>query len=144
VGRVLSAQANVNAVNRLKAAVTDAVMTELEKREKQTVNIPLGNVIGGSFFTGRGPFLPITVYTSGTVISNLSSHFDDAGINQTNHRLQLDMTVMMTAALPMERVAVELTTSFLISETVIVGEIPGMVAGMDFGDELQNIFGAND
>ena len=119
-------------------------MAELAKREKQTVKIPLGNIIGGSFFTGRGPFLPITVYTSGTVISNLSSHFSDAGINQTNHRLQLDMTVMMTAALPMERVSIELTTSFLVSETVIVGEIPDMVAGMDIDDELQNIFDVND
>lgn len=142
-GRILSAEANVGKINRLKAAATNAVMAELVKREKQTVRIPLGNIIGGSFFTGRGPFLEVPVYTSGTVISNLSGSFSDAGINQTNHRLQLDMTLMITAALPMERVAIELTTSFLVSETVLVGVVPDTVAQLDFGEGMQNIFGTN-
>ncbi len=141
-GRVLSAQANVGAINRLKAAATNAVTAELQKREKQQISIPLGSVIGGSFFTGRGPFLPLTIHTGGVVISELRGEFNDAGINQTNHRLSLDMTVMMTAALPMERVSVELKTNFLVGETVLVGEVPQTVLQVDFGEGLQNIFGS--
>ena len=58
-GRVMSAETDVAAVNRLKAAVSNAVMQELSSREKQVTRIPLGSLIGGSFFTGRGPFLPV-------------------------------------------------------------------------------------
>ncbi len=143
-GHVLSAEANVTAINRLKAAATNAVMAELSAREVQTARIPLGSLVGGSFFTGRGPFLSVKIHTSGVVISNLSGDFSDAGINQTNHRISLDMTVMMTAALPMERVSIELQTSFLVCETVIVGDVPQTVLQLDLGDTMSNIFGASD
>lgn len=140
-GRVLSAEANVGAINRLKAAATNAVTAELQAREKQQISIPLGNLLGGSFFTGRGPFLPLTIHTGGVVISELCSEFNDAGINQTNHRLSLNMTVMMTAALPMERVSIELKTNFLVCETVLVGDVPQTVLQVDLGEGLQNFFG---
>lgn len=143
-GRVLSAETNVTAINRLKAAASNAVMAELTAREQQTVRIPLGSLLGGSFFTGRGPFLPITVHTSGTVLTTLSGTFTDAGINQTNHSLYLDMTVMMTGTLPLERVSVELTTRFLVCETVLVGDVPETVLQVDFGEALNGIFGSTD
>lgn len=143
-GRVMSAETDVAAVNRLKAAVSNAVMQELSSREKQVTRIPLGSLIGGSFFTGRGPFLPVTIHTSGAVITTLSGEFTDAGINQTKHSLYLDMTVMMTAALPLERMGVELTTRFLVCETVFVGEVPETVLQVDFGDSIDKFFGATD
>ena len=143
-GRVLSAETEVTAINRLKAAVSNAVTEELTAREKQTVHLPLGNLLGGSFFTGRGPFLPITVHTGGTVITTLTDEFTEAGINQTKHGLYLDMTVMMTAAWPMERVSIELETRFLVCETVLVGEVPQTVMQVDFGDGLNKIFGSTD
>ncbi len=143
-GRILSAEANVTAINRLKAAVTAKVTGELAAREVQTARIPLGSVIGGSLMTGRGPFLPLRIHTSGAVISQLGSEFGDAGINQTNHRITLTVTVMMTAALPGERVSIELTTDFLICETVLVGEVPQTVLQVDFGETAHNIFGSDD
>lgn len=143
-GRVLSAETDVAAVNRLKAAASNAVMAELAAREQQTVRLPLGNLIGGSFFTGRGPFLPIDIHTSGTVITTLTGEFTDAGINQTRHSLYLDMKVMMTAALPMERVGIELETRFLVCETVLLGSVPQTMLQVELGDGIQKFFGASD
>ncbi len=143
-GRVMSAETDVTAINRLKAAVSNEVMKELSARETQIARIPLGSVVGGSFFTGRGPFLSITIHTSGAVITTLSGEFTDAGINQTKHSLYLDMTVMMTAALPLERVGVELETRFLVCETVFVGEVPETVLQMDLGNSVDKFFGATD
>lgn len=143
-GRVLSAETDVSAINRLKSAVTAQVMQELGERQVQTVHLPMGSVVGGSFMTGRGPYLPIQIHTSGVVVAKLLSEFDDAGINQTRHRITLHMTVMMTAALPMERVAVEVSTDFLVCETVLAGEVPSTVMQLDLGGELRNNFGADD
>ncbi len=143
-GRVLSLETDVTAINRMKAAVSNAVMEELSRRETQTVLLPLGSLLGGTFFTGRGPFLPLKVHTGGTVITTLSGEFTDAGINQTNHSLYLDMTVMMVAALPGERVSVELSTRFLVCDTVLVGEVPQTVLQVDFGDAVHKFFGATD
>lgn len=143
-GHIVSVSADTAAVNRLKAAVTTAVTGELGTREQMTARIPLGSVFGGSLLTGRGPFLPINVHTSGAVVSQLVSEFTDAGINQTRHRITLCVTVLMTAALPAERVAIELTTDFAVCETVIVGRVPQTVTQVDLGENMSRIFGSGD
>lgn len=133
-GRVLSAEANVTAINRLKASASNAVMEKLAEQEIQTVRIPLGSLLGGSFFTGRGPFLSLNIHTSGVVITDISSYFSDAGVNQTKHQIELDMTVMMTVALPLERSSIELKTSFLICDTVLIGEVPQSFMQLNLGN----------
>ena len=143
-GRILSAETDVAAINRLKSTVTSAVMKRLSAYEEQSVRIPLGSLVGGSFMTGRGPFLPIRIHTSGVVISKLEGDFCAAGINQTRHRILLHITVMMTATLPMERAAIELDTEFLVCETVLVGDVPDTVMQLDLGSESRNNFGVND
>ena len=145
-GNVLSAEANVSAINLLKAKATDAVVEELRGYEKQTVRIPVGSLIGGSFFTGRGPFLKFSIHNSGSVITSLYSTFDDAGINQTCHRIYLKMTVTTSVLLPMERQSVQVETEFLVCETVLVGEVPETYADLRL-DQLESLcknFGAGD
>lgn len=141
-GRVLSLETDVTAINQVKAAISNAVIEELSAREKQVIQLPLGSLLGGSFFTGRGPFLPITVHTGGTVIATLSDEFSDAGINQTKHSVYLDMQVLMTAALPLEKTSIELETRFLLCESVLVGDVPQTVLEVDLGGELSKIFGS--
>lgn len=145
-GEIVSAQANVKEINLLKSRVTNAVIEEIKQYENQLVRIPLGNLIGGTFFTGRGPFLKINIHNSGTVVTTLRSSFSDAGINQTCHRIYLKMTVFMTAVLPLERRSVELETEFLVCETVLVGEVPDSYADIHLGESetLSKKFGIND
>ncbi len=145
-GNVLSIQANVSAINLLKANATDAVIKHLNGYEKQVIRIPLGSLIGGSFFTGRGPFLKFHIHSSGSIITSLYSTFTDAGINQTCHRIYLKMTVMVSVLLPTERKSVQVETEFLICETVLVGEVPETYGNWDLGEEesLFKIFGASD
>jgi sporulation protein YunB len=142
----LSAEANVAAINLLKAEASASVTQQLNDHQIQKVNIPMGSIVGGSFFTGRGPFLPLDIHTGGSVITTLSGSFFDAGINQTCHQIYLNMTIYLTVLLPMERRMVELETEFLICETVLVGEVPESYTNIDFGNSeaLSKIFGAND
>ncbi len=145
-GNVLSAEANVPAINLLKAKATDEVIGRLNGYEIQTIRIPLGSLLGGSFFTGRGPFLKFNIHSSGSVITTLYSTFTDAGINQTCHRIYLKMVVMMSILLPLERRSVQVETEFLVCETVLVGEVPEAYANFNLGEaeSLCKIFGASD
>ena len=121
-------------INRLKAAATGAVMDELENYKKQTVEIPFGNLIGGDFFTGRGPYIPIKISMSGTALSVMNSRFTSAGINQTSHQIELEVTVRIYAAIPGFRSSIETTTNYLVAETVLVGEVPDSFTQVD-GDQ---------
>ncbi len=128
--QILSAEANVFAINLLKSQVSQQVAERLAQQDEHAINVPLGNLIGGSFFTGRGPFLPLTVHTGGSVVTSLRDSFTDAGINQTCHAIYLTMTVMITVQLPMERQSFELDTEFLVCETVLIGKVPESYTNM--------------
>ncbi len=145
-GRVLSAEANIAAINLLKSRSATAVVEQLNACENQQISIPMGSVIGGSFFIGRGPFLKFNIHTNGSILTTLSSAFTDAGINQTCHQIYLNMKIYMTALLPMERKSIELSTQFLVCETILVGEVPQAYTHLDFDnqDTLAKFFGEND
>ena len=86
-GNIVSLEADIVEVNRLKAAVSTAILEKLAQREKQDVRVPLGDLIGGDYFTGRGPRLTFRLSMTGTALTNLTSSFTSAGINQTRHCL---------------------------------------------------------
>ena len=138
-GRVLSAQANIAAINLLKSRATGEVIRRLQESGEQTVRIPMGNLLGGSFFVGRGPYLPFKIHNSGSVITTLEDAFSDAGINQTCHRIYLNMSLSMTVLLPSQRSHVELQTSFLVCETVLVGDVPQAYANLDLNGMAENL-----
>ena len=128
-------------------------MAALMLRENATVTVCHSRTADLKEVTKRADILIVAIgkpqfitadYVKPGATANLSSEFGDAGINQTNHRISLDMTVMMTAALPMERVSIELKTAFLVCETVLVGEVPQTVLQLELGDAMRNIFGSND
>ena len=137
-GTITSIEADVVQINRLKAEATNAVMEELEKYKKQTVEIPSGNLIGGDFFTGRGPYIPIKISMSGTALSAMNSRFTSAGVNQTSHQIELEVTVRIYAAIPGFRSSIETTTNYLIAETVLVGEVPDSFTQVD-GDQADMV-----
>lgn len=144
-GNVQSIEADVVRVNQLKASINTAVMDEMEKYETIRVEIPFGNLLGGNYFTGRGPYIPITVRLSGVVLSDLTSRFESAGVNQTSHQIGLDVTMHVYAALPGMRTGFDITTDFLVAETVLVGQVPQtylQMSGAQVGD-LQKIFGSD-
>lgn len=144
-GQVLSAEANVASINLLKSQASQRVAQSLLERREQQVSIPLGTLLGGNFFTGRGPFLPLTIHMSGAVITTLRDDFTQAGINQTCHAIYLTMTIMVTVQLPLERQSFEMETEFLVSETVLVGAVPESYTHMHLeeSDAATEIFDLN-
>ncbi len=129
-GSILSAQADVTQINLLKSTVSSAVTEQLTRYQNQTVSIPMGSLIGGSFFVGRGPFLKVNINNHTSIITTLSDSFTDAGINQTCHRIYLNLKAYASVILPLERCSFELETEFLICETILVGDVPDTFANL--------------
>lgn len=129
-GQILAAHADVAAINLLKSAVSSAVNERLTRYQNQTVSIPMGSLIGGSFFVGRGPFLKVNINSHASIVTTLSNSFTDAGINQTCHRIHLNLKAYASVILPLERRSFELETEFLICETILVGDVPDTFASL--------------
>lgn len=129
-GDVTALVTNMAKINKLQAEISNRILEKLYENETQLVEIPLGNVIGGVVFSGRGPKIPVEVLSLTSVITKFKDDFDAAGINQTRHQIMLDICVELDILLPGITETVEVHDEIVIAETVIVGEVPGAYAGM--------------
>lgn len=123
-GSVTAIRADVAAVNSLAAEVLSRTVQQTEQ-EKLTVEIPVANLLGSALFMNRGPSIPVhvTMLSSSTV--GFRSELTGAGINQTRHRIFLQLDVQLSFLLPWRDMDTSVQTEILVSETVIVGEVPG-------------------
>ena len=62
--------------------------------------------------------------TDGNVLTNLKSEFTEAGINQTLHRVYLEVVCNVTILTPYQTITESITNQVLLIEGVIVGNIP--------------------
>ncbi len=129
-GNIQSVETDMAVVNRLKAAVTDAVTAEMAQKELN-LTIPLGTLLGSDLFTGRGPRIPVKVLCNATVITALEGTFESAGINQTNHQLWLTADVTVVCVISgFRQLTVTSETRYLVAETVLVGKVPDTYADL--------------
>ena len=133
-GEIVAIESDMTEINRLKANVTLAVVDKLEEMGTASLWIPLGTLLGNEITSGRGPLVEIRLYPIGYVQTELQSQFTQAGINQTLHQIMLESSVRMRAVIPGYIIQTEITTSYGIAETVIVGSIPDVYANIGWGE----------
>ena len=121
---ISSIESNMININRLKAKITKSVNDELENLDAHDLSISLGTITGFSAFYNQGPLIPVTLRPEGYVETSLISAFESAGINQTLHRILVEINVDISAIIPGYTSSATVETQFVIAETVIVGNVP--------------------
>ena len=115
------------------SSLSAVFLAKLQKTvsESGKVSIPLGNLTGSAWLSGRG--VPITFRTvlSRGIVTGIRSEFVSVGINQTLHRVILETSATVTVLLPGRNVTQEVTYSFPAAETVIVGRVPELYLNPD-------------
>lgn len=127
-GDVTALVTNISKINSLQAEISNRVLEKLYENEAQLIEIPLGNVIGGILFSGRGPDIPVKVVSLSSVYTKFRDNFDAAGINQTRHQIMLDIDVELDILLPGITETVAVYDEIVIAETIVVGEVPSAYA----------------
>lgn len=123
-GNVKMIQMNMYRVNIIISDIAYYIQEQMKKPENSSVSIPIGNFLGIDLFSGYGPNIKMKVVLLGNVETDLRSEFISKGINQTLHRvyLQIDCPVkIMSSYKTMEE---SISNQFLLAENVILGEIP--------------------
>lgn len=129
-GALSTLTADTSALNRIRSNALEDILCNVNKLDSVDLGVPLGDLTGLTLWMGRGPVLPVRVVGESSASARISSTFSDAGINQTVHRLTLEVTVDATLLLPGGQDKVSATVSVPLSETVVVGEVPNLVAGL--------------
>ena len=146
-GNVRTLQANAARINRVKSETILLIKQAFEAHNVQTVSVPLGTLCGFTMLSAFGPALPCRSLLLALPRAELSYHFDGAGINQTLHSIIMNVTVPMSVTLPLQDREFEITASFLIGETILVGEVPdaytNVISDPEIADDIFNYGDAN-
>lgn len=86
--------------------------------------MPFGSFTGFKLLAGRGSGIKIRISTIGEVETDLRSEFTSQGINQTLHRVYLQVKCNINILTPFDNISREITNQVLLMENVIVGNIP--------------------
>lgn len=130
-GNVTALRTNAAEVNRLKSAVLRRVDEKLEQMSVEEIAVPLGSVVLPEVFSGRGPLISARVLAVRTTDAVFRNSFLEAGINQTLHRIFIDIHVVVTILTHDGTREVPVDSAVLAAETVIVGQVPQNYFGLE-------------
>ena len=138
-GNITTFQVKSILINRLGKEIGKAALQNLETVGSSGVEIPLGTLTGIPLLVGLGPELNFRVQPIGTFTSTFSSEFISAGINQTNHRIYLNIKALVNLVMPTASRSITTNTQILLCESIIVGKVPDTYLNSSSLDEMMNL-----
>ena len=138
-GHISLLTADAGKLNLLAADAAAAAQRRIQDLGEQGVSVALGTLSGIPLLSGLGPRLSFRFTPVGMVQSSFHSEFRSAGINQTLHRITLQLTGTVRLVLPGRSYTVTVMALAPISENVIVGDVPDAYTNVADRDDLLNL-----
>lgn len=123
-GEITALSTDTVRLNGLRSAVMEGIVTRVEDMDDTSLSVPLGLLTGMDMLSSTGPRLPIKVLSVASAAGSYRNDFTSAGINQTLHRIFLDVMIRVRMLLPGGIVETEITVPVSVAETVIIGQVP--------------------
>lgn len=117
-------ESNIIVMNEIISDVALRIQENLDEIESEDLYIRLGTFTGSKLLAGRGPKVPIRISSIGNVETDFKSEFKSAGINQTLHRVFLEVKCKVSILTPFKTIEEQITNQVILAENIIVGEIP--------------------
>ena len=134
-GRISALNTDQNKINSLKSLINESINNEIDSISDETVSISIGSLSGISYFYGMGKELQFHVEPKGKADTKLVSKFKSAGINQTIHSIVLEVSVALTPVIAGFGEEVKVDTNLIISQTVLIGEVPDSYSNIILDEE---------
>lgn len=123
-GTVTAIKSNTIAIDLLKHEITNEVINSIDSINKSSLSIPVGTLLGSQLFNNYGPRLSVRIEPVGSVNTKITNSFTSTGINQTRQQINLEVKVNLTVLVANYSVNTDVSTTDLIADTVIVGDVP--------------------
>ncbi len=123
-GKIQSLYIDSTKANLLKSDIALKTLQYLGDNERSEISVPIGNFSGIEFLTGFGPEIKLKIIPCSIAGIDFESEFKQAGINQVCHSIKVRVDVNIGALLPRFEEITKLSSSALVAEAVIVGDVP--------------------
>lgn len=139
--RITALRTDIIAVGKIKARLVSGLFDRLDYLEETQIEVPLGTVFAPNLFTGMGPKVKVGLAGLTQMEAEFVSAFTSAGINQTRHRILIEVHAGFRILTPFGGEDREIVSTYPVTDTVIVGTVPERYAyiGSADGDLLGEI-----
>ena len=135
-------QSNIITINQITSDVAVKIQEKLIQDDESTMTLKFGSFTGVRLLSGIGPDIKVKFVNTGTVETKVRSEFESTGINQTIHRIYLDVSCKVSLLTPYNVVEQTITNEVVLVENVVVGLIPSTyynLEGMDTSNSIDII-----
>ena len=130
-GAITALTTNMQEMNRLKTQLLELLDDDIYSIEDDEISIPVGNLTGIQLLSGRGPSIPVKIVAVSSSDATFRGEFTDAGINQTIHRIMMEVSLDLIVLLPSGTVTDRVSSQVCVAETVLLGPVPETYAYLD-------------
>ena len=123
-GRITALKTNMSEVNRLKTDILNIINDEILALDSSDIGIPVGSLFLPELFSGKGPAIPVHILSIRNSDANFVSSFSQAGINQTLHRLNMEVSIDVAVLVLGETSSFTMSSEVVVAETIVVGQVP--------------------
>lgn len=139
-GHITALKTNIGEVNHLKTDILNIINGQILALDAADIGIPIGSLFLPEFFSGRGPAIPVHILAIRNSEATFTSHFTQAGINQTLHQLIMELSVDASVLVLGETSTFSVSSQVVAAETVIVGAVPNTYIQTGGNEALDNLF----
>lgn len=132
-GRAVLLEVNTAQVSEVAADLALAAEKSLASLDDKEFGLPLGQVLGSQLLASYGPRIKVRLIPVGAVKVNLQDKFEEAGINQTRHRISLSLDARVRIVIPLQKTEVKVVTQVPLVDSIIVGNIPATYVSIPGG-----------
>ena len=138
-GNIQMINANILKMNLLTSDIASFIQNSLDKTDYSKIKLSIGSLTGIKMLSGAGPNINLKINSAGDVETDLRSEFISQGINQTLHKIYLQINSKVTILTPIKTLQEEISNQVLLAEHVIVGQIPSTYYNFDNLEPGQNL-----
>lgn len=135
-GKIAMIKANSPQINKIAREIANLAQANLDSLGTQEIQISAGTFTGLALLMGFGPDVTIKITPIGTATCDFVSYFQSAGINQTLHKIYIDVYADVSIVTPIDQPTIQVKAEVLVCENMIVGEIPDTYLNMKSINEM--------
>ena len=124
-GKTEILQANTQAMNLFITEVSKELQEEFAARPEDSYKVPLGVLLGDRFLSQTGPSVNIRIIPLSVGSTDFKTEFVSEGINQTKYKVYILLESQVKVLSPFSSEQLEVSTTVLVAEAVILGNVPG-------------------
>ncbi|SKA04677.1 sporulation protein YunB [Selenihalanaerobacter shriftii] len=132
-GNIIFMQPNLHKINQVSSQISLQIQESLQKIKKHRVQLPVAQMFGIQVLANYGPKLNAQIVPHGSLKTDIVDYFQPAGINQTRHKIDLEVTTSTRVVVPFISEDIKVQTTIPLTEAIIVGRVPEVYVGLDQG-----------